>query len=134
MRDTSYDRFLESEDTLRVYESDELIFSSVKDGLLPLVEYLDGPDSRNRQVIIYDKVTGNAAALLSVISGCTCISSPLGSKIAAATLDNNSIEYHFGETVPYIQKPENEEMCPMEKLSLDKEPEEFYKALIDRIR
>lgn len=134
MNDKSYDIFFKSEDTLLVYEDDELIFSSIKDGLLPLVEYLDEPETRNRQVTIYDKVTGNAAALLSVIAGCTCVRSPLGSGIAAATLEKHNIEYHFGETVPYIQKPDSEEMCPMEKLSLGKEPDEFYKALIERLR
>jgi hypothetical protein len=81
-----------------------------------------------------DKVTGNAAALLSVLAGCTEIYSPLGSDIAAGTLVKYSIPYHFGETVPYIQRPDSEEMCPMEKLSLEKDPEEFYQALLEIIK
>ena len=78
-----------------------------------------------------DKVTGNAAALLSILAGSTEIHSPLGSEIAAGTLDKYSVTYHFGETVPYIQRPNSEEMCPMEKLSLEKDPEEFYQAFLE---
>ena len=130
MYDILYDNFLSSMDTLRVYSDDNLLFSSEKDGLLPLVEYLDTSD-RSGNLVIMDRVTGNAAALLSVLAGCTEIYSPLGSEIATGTLDRHSITYHFEEIVPYIKKPNSEEMCPMEKLSLEKEPEEFYKAFLE---
>ncbi|UCD09945.1 MAG: DUF1893 domain-containing protein [Dehalococcoidales bacterium] len=130
MYDTLYDDFLSSKDTLRVYSDGNLLFASEKDGLLPLVEYLDNSDSPDN-VVIMDRVTGNAAALLSVLAGCTEIYSTLGSEIAARTLDNYSIAYHFGETVTYIQRPNSEEMCPMEKLSLEKNPQEFYQAFLD---
>jgi hypothetical protein len=130
MYDTLYDNFISSTDTLRVYFDETLLFSSEKDGLLPLVEYLDTSD-RPASVVVMDKVTGNAAALLSVLAGCTEIHSPLGSEIAAVTLEKYSIPYHFGETVPYIQRPNSQEMCPMEKLSLEKDPEEFYQAFLE---
>ena len=130
MYETLYDDFISSTDTLRVYTDGKLLFSSEKDGLLPLVEYLDTSD-RLENVVIMDRVTGNAAALLSVLAGCIEIYSPLGSEIATGTLDKYSIPYHFGETVPYIQRPNSEEMCPMEKLSLEKDPEEFYKAFLE---
>jgi hypothetical protein len=130
MNDTLYNDFLSGKDTLRVYSDESLLFSSEKDGILPLIEYLDTSD-RSDNVVIMDKVTGNAAALLSVLAGCTQIYSPLGSEIAAGTLDKYSVAYHFGETVPYIQRPNSEEMCPMEKLSLEKDPEEFYQAFLE---
>ena len=130
MYETLYDDFISSTDTLRVYTDGKLLFSSEKDGLLPLVEYLDTSD-RLENVVIMDRVTGNAAALLSVLAGCIEIYSPLGSEIATGTLDKYSIPYHFGETVPYIQRPNSEQMCPMEKLSLEKDSEEFYKAFLE---
>jgi len=130
MYDTLYKEFISTTDTLRVYSKEHLLYSSGKDGLLPLVDYLDTSD-RPGEVVIMDKVTGNAAALLSILAGCTEIYSPLGSKIAIGTLDKYSITYHFEETVPYIQRPNSEEMCPMEKLSLEKDPEEFYQAFLE---
>ncbi len=130
MYNNLYEEFISSTDTLRVYSNEKLLFSSEKDGLLPLVEYLD-TSTQLDNVVIMDRVTGNAAALLSVLAGCTEVHSPLGSEIAARTLDEYSIPYHFEETVPYIQRPNSQEMCPMEKLSLEKEPEEFYQAFLE---
>lgn len=130
MNNTLYDNFLSSTDTLRVYSDGNLLFSSEKDGILPLVEYLETSD-RSDSVVIMDKVTGNAAALLSILANSKEIYSPLGSEIAVGTLDRYSITYHFKETVPYIQRPNSEEMCPMEKLSLEKDPEEFYQAFLE---
>ncbi|GAI22998.1 unnamed protein product, partial [marine sediment metagenome] len=37
--------------------------------------------------------------------------------------------YHFTEVVPYIRNRSGQGMCPMEKSSLHKTPEEFYKAV-----
>ena len=130
MDETLYNDFVSSTDTLRVYSDDNLLFSSEKDRLIPLIEYLETPGRPDNAVII-DRVTGNAAALLSILAGCAEIYSPLGSEIAVGTLDKYGITYHFEKTVPYIQRPDSEEMCPMEKLSLEKGPEEFYKAFLE---
>ena len=72
---------------------------------------------------------GNAAALLSVKASCREVYSPLGSQLAIKTLEKYGIKYQLTKTVPYIQNATGEDMCPMEKLSIDKEPEEFYKAV-----
>ena len=72
---------------------------------------------------------GNAAALLSVEAHCQEIYSPLGSELATKTLDRYGIKYHLIEIVPYIQSSDRQDMCPMEKLSLDKVPEEFYQIM-----
>ena len=78
---------------------------------------------------IFDKVMGNAAVLLSIKAGCREVYSPLGSQLAVKTLDRYGIKYHLTEIVPYIRKPNGEDMCPMEKLPLNKEPEEFYELI-----
>lgn len=134
MNETLFKEFLTSDDTLRIYHKGRLIFTSGKDRLVPLLEYLDEPGSPQRTVTIFDKITGNAAALLSIIAGCTEVFSPMGSEIAVKTLDKHSVRHHFTETVPYIRRPDSDLMCPMEELSLDKEPEEFHRALLKKIR
>ncbi len=128
-----FKEFLTSDDTLRVYEDSTLVFSSEKDRLLPLLEYLDGLSGNPPQAVIFDKIVGNAAALLCVIANCREVYSPLGSQLAIRTLDKYGIKYHFSETVPYIQQP-SKEMCPMEKLSLDKSPEEFHETMRNLIK
>ena len=123
-----FDEFLASDDTLRVYQGNKLLFSSTKERLIPLLEYIDSY-GHNLKPAIFDKVVGNAAVLLSIKAGCRRVYSPLGSQLAAKTLSRYSIEYHFTESVPYIRNSSGEDMCPMEKLSLNKEPEEFYTLL-----
>jgi len=124
-----FNEFVASDDTLRVYEDDQLIFSSNKDRLLPLLEYIERFVPHHQQVVILDKIMGNAAALLSIKADCQRVYSPLGSQLAVRTLDKYGIKYHLTEIVPYIQQPGGQDMCPMERLSLDKGAEEFYQVM-----
>jgi len=124
-----FNEFLLSSDTLRVYKDEKLLYSSNKDRLLPLLEYIDSLAPHHQQVVIFDKIMGNAAALLSVKASCQEVHSPLGSQLAIKTLDRHNIEYHLSEIAPYIQNRSREDMCPMEKLSLNRSPEEFYEAV-----
>ena len=124
-----FNEFLASSDTLHVYKGSKLLFASNKDRLLPLLEYVDKFVPHHQQVVVFDKIMGNAAALLCVKASCQEIYSPLGSRLAANTLDKHGIKYHLTEIVPHIQKPDGVGMCPMEQLSMNKEPEEFYKAV-----
>ncbi len=120
-----FDDFLTSSNTLRVYKGTKLIFASDKDRLLPLVEYIHKFASKHRNAVIFDKIMGRAAALLCIIANCQEVYSPLGSQLAVEVLGKRGIKYHLTRTVPCIQKPDGN-MCPMELLSIGKEPEEFY--------
>jgi hypothetical protein len=128
-----FDEFLTSSNTLQVYEGGKLIFASQKDRLLPLVEYIRQFAPNHRDVVIFDKIMGRAAALLCIKASSREIHSPLGSQLAIEVLDEHGIKHHLSQIVPHIQQPNREEMCPMEKLSLDKNPEEFYQLLVKLI-
>jgi len=121
--------FLASNDTLRVYKGNRLVFSSTKDRLLPLLEYLDSFAFQYQQIAIFDKIMGNAAALLSIKAGCREVYSPLGSELAVKTLEKYSVKCYLLKVIPYILQPGKDEICPMEKLSIGKTPEEFHQAL-----
>jgi len=124
-----FNDFLISADTLWVYDGDRLLFTSNKDGLQPLLEYIDRIVPYQNEIKIFDKIMGNAAALLSVKADCRKVYSPLGSQLAIKTLGDYNAEYHFIKIVPYIQNREGEGMCPMEKLSINKSPDEFYETV-----
>ena len=124
-----FDKFLTSDNTLRVYKGKRLLFALHKDMLLPLVDYIARFASNHRNVVIFDKIMGHAAALLCAKANCREVYSPLGSQLAIKALDKYGIRYHLTEIVPYIQKPNQDDMCPMEKLSIGKEPEEFYQLI-----
>ena len=124
-----FDEFLTSSDTLQVYSGDRLLFSSTKDGLKPMLEYVDGRSPGDSGILIFDRVVGNAAALLAVLACCGELDSPLGSELAVKTLKSYSIKHHFTKVVPFIQARDGCSLCPMEKLSLEKSPQAFYEAL-----
>ncbi len=135
MYQDSFNAFLRSGDTLQVYEGERLVFSSEKDRLLPLMEYIGQSAVSPREVVIFDKITGNAAALLSVKAGGRQVFSPMGSQLAVETLDKHGVKHHITEIVSCIQRADGAGMCPMEKLSLNKGPEDFYlemKNIINR--
>jgi hypothetical protein len=124
-----FKNFCESNNSLQVYYDEKLVYSSTEKMLLPLLQYIEGMSSEHRQVAVFDKIVGNAAALLLVIAGCSEVYSPLGSELAVDTLVKYGIRYHIEEIVPFITRPGTEAMCPMEKLSLGKTPESFYDEL-----
>jgi len=134
MNDPLYQQFLGSDDRLRIYSDGALIFSSQKEHLLPLLDYLEKFTDSNLGVIMMDKVVGNAAALLMIKARCGRVYSPIGSELAAKSFRANNIEYYFDHTVPYIQRASSAEMCPMEELSLGKTPTEFLMALKEYAR
>jgi len=122
--------FIESSDTLQVYREGDLVFSSDKDRVAALLEYIDSPGPTHGPSVIFDKIMGNAAALLAVLAGAQEVYSPLGSQLGIDTLERHHIKYHLTRVVPYIQKePDKEEMCFMERLSTGKGPDEFYQAI-----
>ncbi len=133
MKSPLFDDFLKSRDTLWIYAAEKLVFTSDKDRLTSLMEYIDKFGMSHQELTVMDKIMGNAAALLTIKAGGTEVYSPLGSKLAIQTLERFGVRYTLGEIVPIIQTP-NGEMCPMEKLSLGKEPEAFYQIMRSLLR
>lgn len=130
----TYDDFLKSDDTLRVYIGDMLAYASKKERLLPMLDYLDAYGAVCQSVVIYDKVMGNAAALLAVRANAREVYSPLGSENAVKTLKRNKIPYHLDKIVPCIMRDDGQDICPMEKLSLGKSPERFYQVMKAKVK
>jgi hypothetical protein len=126
--------FLESSNSLWVYKDGRRLFASSKSGILPLLEYIGTRAPPHRQITIFDKVVGNAAALLSIKAAVEEVYSPLGSELAAKTLRDYDVKYHFSEMAPYIQNRSQDDMCPMEKLSLDRSPEEFFELASEQFK
>jgi len=124
-------QFINSGDTLWVYKGTKLIFQSRKERLMPLLDYIDAFVPRIKGVTIFDCVVGNAAALLLKKALCLKVHSPLASQAAVRSLEKFGISYHFLKIVPCIR--EGSDICPMEKLSEGKTPDEFYQAVKDLV-
>ena len=128
-----FQAFLASDDTLRIYRGRKLVFSSRKDRLLPLMDFIALREAALGNLAIYDKVMGNAAALLSVIVKAGEVCSPLGSELAVKTLERYGIKYRLVTLVPFIMRDDGQDLCPMEQLSIGKSPEEFFQIMKARI-
>lgn len=126
---TLFEDFLASGDTLRVYHGGELVFSSKKDRLAPLLDYIEQVKPPKPDVVVFDRITGNAAALLLHKICCREVYSAMGSRLAVETLERFGISCHFNRTVDFIADKNSGEMCPMEKLSLGKSPDDFFMAV-----
>jgi len=118
--------FLESGDSLWVQQAGRLVFRSAKKGVAPLLEYIDRFSAAGGGTTIYDRVVGNAAALLLNKVSCQQVYAIIGSKLAVATLQRLGIPYTFGTVVPHIINRAGNDMCPFEKASIGRDSEEFY--------
>ena len=122
-----FQKFQESEDTLRVYSAGNLHFRSTEKGITPLLTYIQEFAPSPEGVIVFDRVVGNAAALLLRKASCKKVYSLIGSELAVETLRRLGIACSFLSVVPYISNRAGDGMCPFEKASIGKSSEEFYK-------
>ena len=100
-----FTEFLSSNDTMRIYKDGNLVFSSKKNMLLPLVEYINTCADGNLDVTLYDKIIGNAAALLAIKAHCSEVHSPIGSEAAIKTMDRFGVKYELLGVVSTVQQP-----------------------------
>ena len=128
-----FNKFLETEDTIQIYLAGKLLFSSTQKGVKPLVTYIQEFVPRPEGVTVFDRIVGNAAALLLKEASCAKVYSAVGSQLAAKTLEGVGISYSFLKTVPYIVNRSGNDMCPFEKASLGKSPAEFYEIAKEKL-
>ena len=136
MTNALYQQFMASGDTLWVLSDSKRVFSSKKDLLVPLLEYIQQFSPIYTEVTVFDRIMGNAAALLSINALAKEIRSPKGSQHALNTLKEFNIEYHIDEIVPFIQARDGVNTCPMEEMSVSGSfsPEEFYNEVLQKYK
>jgi len=128
-----FKKFLKAEDTLWICLTGNLLFRSTEKGIAPLLTYLQEFPPHPEEVIVFDRVVGNAAALLLKKALGKKVYSLMGSKLAAETLKRLGIAYSFLTVVPYISNRAGDDMCPFEKASIGKSPEEFYELVKEKL-
>jgi len=124
--ESSFDAFLNSSDTLWIWKERTVIFRSAEKGIAPLIDYLKGQEEPLPAVAVFDRIVGNAAALLLDKARCTELYAPIGSDLAAETLKTRGIHYTFSRLVPFIINRNGDGMCPFEQASLKRSSDEFF--------
>lgn len=144
--DKEFKKFSISNFTLEVWSQEDLIFRSKKEGIAGLIDFIkkygrrhknptlgknlvSSHTFRNKNLIVFDRVVGNAAALLFSYLKIRKVYGVLGSSLAQKTLKKFRIKFYFKKTIPNILNKDRNDLCPLEKASLLKKPEEFYRII-----
>lgn len=124
-----FERFTKGKFALEIRQKEKIIFRSKREGVGGLLMFIQKHGRSRRDLIIFDKIIGKAAALLFAYLGAKEVYGVIGSKEAAKTLRKFKIKFYFRKTVENILNKAKTGSCPMEKLSRTKTPEELYNLL-----
>ncbi len=128
----NFDVFLESNFELEIWAEDKIVFQSEERGLKGLLDFIAKSSHKFKGSVIFDKKVGRGVALLVEYLGAKMVFGKVGSKLAEESLKNAKIDFYFKETVEKILNKNGNDMCPIEKLSIEKTPEDFLKALKEK--
>jgi len=129
---------------LQILKDGEVIYQSKESGIKPVIDFIKKFGTSLKDLMIYDKIVGQAVALLFVLlkvksSRCRQDSSSfakvygvVGSKKAEEVLKKYQIPHLFLQTVPYITNRDKTGPCPFEKMAEGKSPEEFWKLVSEK--
>lgn len=121
-----FEEFLESSFGLEVWADKKNIFRSEKRGIKGLVDFIQKCDRGFKNLIIFDKIVGRGVALLAVYLKAEAVYGKIGSESAVIIFKEFKIKFYFKKTVLSILNNNKDNLCLIEKLSLNKKPEEFF--------
>jgi hypothetical protein len=124
-----FEEFLKSPWALEVWSEEEIIFKSKESGVKGLLDFIKEQGREHKDLVIFDRIIGQGAALLAVYLKAKVVYGQTGSQLAVKCLEKYQIEFYFQETVANILNRNKTDLCPLEKLSFDKCPEDFYNSL-----
>lgn len=102
-------------------------------GVKPLLDFLNS-DKTFTGATAADKTVGAGAAHLYVLLKVKSLWANVISESALKILENNNIEIHYGELVPYIINRKGDGVCPIEAAVKDaKTSKEAYKLIIETL-
>jgi len=128
-----FESFAQGRFALEIRQKGKIIFRSKEEGVGGLLTFIQKHgQSRYRDLIIFDRIIGRAAALLFAYLKAKEVYGVIGSKAAARALKKFKIKFYFKKTVIGILNKRKTGPCPMEKLSRVKTPKELYNLLMQR--
>jgi hypothetical protein len=117
--------------TLLAYQNDQLIFSSDKKWLYPLIDlsdFLRRQKIANAKLLVEDKVVGRASALILVYLGARRVKAEVLSKLGEEILIKFNIRFQYHQLVDEIS-------CATENLLKEEsDPAVAFQLILDRIQ
>jgi len=122
-------QFVKSHWNLIVYKDQKIIFKSKARGLKPLIIFIKKFDRKYKKLVVYDKIVGQAAALLLAYIKASNVYTPIISHGAASLFTKHKIGFMAQKRVKYIMDFASKELCQWEKLAKNKTPAQFWKLV-----
>ena len=117
--------------TLLAYQNDQLIFSSDKKWLYPLIDlsdFLRRQKIANAKLLVEDKVVGRASALILVYLGARRVKAEVLSKLGEEILVKFNVRFEYDNLVDEIS-------CATETLLKEEsDPAVAFQLILDRIQ
>lgn len=110
---------LENDYSIVLVKENEIVNTSRKNGLLPILDLYNNDKSILKNAIVADKVIGKAAALILKEANIKELYAELISENAIELLDKTNIKYRYNKKVREIRNRDNTDICPMEELALE---------------
>jgi hypothetical protein len=111
------DELEESGMNLLVYSEGELVFSSDKHGIVPLIHAIDAIGGEGLgDLVTADRIVGMAAVLLNVYLGAREVHAMLISAGAKGLLSDRGIPFVFREETDVIKMRDGVIFCPFERM------------------
>lgn len=110
---------LEKDYSIVLVKENEIVNTSRKNGLLPILDLYNNDKSILENAIVADKVIGKAAALILKEANIKELYAELISENAIELLDKTNIKYRYNKKVREIRNRDNTDICPMEELALE---------------
>lgn len=121
---------------LLILKNNVPIFTSVRDGMQPLLEAIHSLAPATLQgSIVVDKIVGKAAALLISYFGATEVHCAVMSVRASEVLQRQAIKYYAEKMLPEIMNRLGTGICPFEATVLDvDEPKKGYERIAQKFK
>lgn len=98
-------------------KNEKIIYSSKAERLKPLIFCIKKHKKEMRGATVFDRVIGQAAAMLLAHAKVKEIWTPTISQDAKKYLEKNKIKIEFKKKIKNIMNRKGDDLCPMEKLS-----------------
>lgn len=116
--------------TCVAFDENGMYYSSKARGILPLVELCE-KNASGKKLCLADKITGKAAALLSVKCGAHKLYTRVITQDALFVLDKHNIKVEYEKIVPFIKNRSGDGRCPMEQLARNVS---YPKQMYDKVK
>lgn len=132
MKKYNLEHFKKTTWTFIVIKNGQIVYRSKKEGLRPLIFCLKYKKDILRGATVYDKIIGRAAAYLMIYGRAKNVMTPVISRSALKEFQKYKMPVQYRKTTGKIMNRRGDDLCPMEKLSKNKNPDEFARIMLER--